>query len=102
MCESPATCSGEAPRGDRPHGLLSERPGGPEGPMGETARGSLQEGKETDLCITAKNRPMRGAAPQTPAGPREPRSPSLHELTPAFHQATQRDSPSHLQRWSLP
>ena len=81
MCLNPLP--GEALGGDRLRELLSEWPGGPECPTGEAAGRPLQEGKETELCVAAKNRPVRRTAPQMPSGPRDPRSPSRHEVTPA-------------------
>ena len=83
VSESLATCPGEALGGDRLRELLSERPGGPECPTGEAAGRPLQGGKETKLCVAAKNQPVWRAAPQMPSGPRDPRSPSRHEVTPA-------------------
>nr|CAI9695950.1 unnamed protein product [Rangifer tarandus platyrhynchus] len=70
---------GEALGGDRVRRLLPERPGGPECPTGEAA-----EEKETKLGIAAKNRPVQGAAPQMPSGPRDPGSSSRHEVAPVF------------------
>ena len=63
VSESLATCPGEAPGGNRLHVLLSDRPGGPEGETGEIAGGLPQEGKESELGIAAKNRPLQRAAP---------------------------------------